>query len=170
MSPLAVGPSHLEATRRYEPQRANNFEIHIFGIPGQKDVTLAVSRGPEMKLSVGEIALPYGNREAYIAGRAQFSEGPITVRDFIEADIAGALQKWFAQVYNPATDLVGYAADYKKSAKIYEFSPDYTVSRSWELSGCWPKDISFGELSHESGGQLKLVTFTLRYDRAIPVR
>jgi sugar lactone lactonase YvrE len=68
-------------------------------------------------------------------------------------------------VYDAATDTIGWAADYKKTGIVYEFSPDGSVVRTWRLEGCWPSSVAFGEFSND-GADKKTITITVTYDKA----
>jgi len=163
-----LGPSHL-SDPRYEVQRQNNFEIFIYGIDGATDITLAVTQGPTVTQSNEEIQLAFGNRNVKVAGKAQYDTGNLTVKDFIGADVSALIQAWQKQVFNPLTDQVGLAANYKKQARLVQYSPDGSTSRSWVLTGVWPQQVNYGTNDY-TASDAQQIDITLMYDLAIQDR
>jgi hypothetical protein len=167
MSPI-LGPSKLGATRAYEIQRVYNFEIRIYGVAGadMETLTYACEKAPQINESNSPIDVPYGNRAVKVAGKAKFENGgSLVVRDFIQSDTSGIVVKWRKKVYDVTNDAVGFAADYKKQARIMEFAPDGSIPRTWILDGVWPSDVKYIEHSMTSG-DLGTIEITLAYDKA----
>jgi hypothetical protein len=157
---------HLSSSRRYEVQRTYNFEVVISGL--SEDITLNVIRFPLPNLSTPAITLSHGNTDAFVAGRAQWDAGELTIRDTIGADIEAQINTWRRMVYNENTDQIGWAADYQKEAIVYQYSPDGTVSRKWKLFGVWPEAVNFGQLDMETSDK-KTIAMTLRYNKALRI-
>ena len=72
---------------------------------------------------------------------------------------------WQRKVYDPETEKVGLASDYKHDAYLIELTPDYQVVRTWKLYGCWISGLSEGDFSH-TDNSLKQIDVTLEYDLA----
>ena len=76
---------------------------------------------------------------------------------------------WQAKSGNPIEQTVGLQEDYKVSASLIEYPPDYSeVVRVWKLDGCWISDISEEDFSVDADGSRK-ISVTIQYDRAYPV-
>lgn len=156
-----------------ELQRQDNFELHILGLSleseaeGAKDNNLvfAVETAALPSTSNEEVNVPWGNRVIKVAGKVAFDSQSVNLKDFIGADIEALIWKWRCQVYNPETDQVGWAAEYKKEALLYEFSPEGTIARIWKYVGMWPQQVNFGSLDQSSGDK-KMIECTLSYDYA----
>ena len=164
-----LGAAHL-ATAGWEIQRNNNFEISIEGV-GEKGrlLTLAVVSGSLPSESNNPITVQYGNTNIKVAGTYDIQAGTLVVRDIIQKDVERMIDQWRSTVYNKDTDQVGFAANYKKQARITQFAPDGTYERVWKIDGVWPSSVSYGEVGQENNA-LKTISITLEYDKARLVR
>lgn len=162
---------HLSANRRYEPQRTNNFQVTIFGLPGgagaAKELTMAVSTFQKPNITNEAIEVPHGNSKVKFAGKTEFTGAEtLEVIDYIGADIERIVVDWHKQVYDPDTDNIGFAQDYKKKAQIIEFAPDGTMERTWVLLGVFPTGVNYGDTLNYEGNETKKIQLTLSYDKA----
>jgi hypothetical protein len=175
MPRIQNGPGHL-ITKNYEVQRANHFEVSIdlasvVDLTGAKmtavnnDLTLMVETFPLPQIANEPIEISYGNRKVKVAGAATYEGGELTIRDAITKDTEKLVNTWQKCVYDPTTDNIGWAENYKTTATIYEYSPDGSVSRSWKLYGVWPQSVNYGELGYENS-EKKTMQVTLSYDYA----
>ena len=160
-----LGASHL-ASSGFEVQRTNNFEIQIDNVSNQRILTLSVVSGFLPNESNEVISLNYGNTQITVAGAARpNNSGTLVVRDLIQEDVEQMIDQWRSTVYNKDTDAIGFAADYKKSAKVTQSAPDGTLLRVWDLEGVWPSAVDYGQISYDSPGA-KTISITLQYDKA----
>lgn len=168
----------------YEIQRSNNFEFIVTGIKGmlrpgatgtesnayfnldsQKVIRLSVSKAPIPHFSQSPISVRRGNNELKYAGVPTFSNGQISVVDYIGAATKEVLMAWQNLSYNVNTEKVGLVEDYKKDCYLMEYSPDQQLVRKWILKGCWISSISEGDYDSESNDK-KMITATIEYDMA----
>ena len=172
---IVLGASHL-ASDGYEVQRTNNFEITISGIgeitgdmSHPDTITLAVESGflPSEDNSVQ--ALNYGNTHVKVAGTVTYTGGSLVVKDIISEneDIEAIIVAWRKAVYNPETDQIGLAFNYKKEGTIIQYAPDGSMERVWKLQGVWPKSVNYGTLDYGSGGSIKTIEVGIEYDKAM---
>lgn len=190
-----IGSYHLmNNPNLYEIQRRNNFEISIdlgsdiiqtsYGNAIQKAGTSGINDSsayvvaPDEKLtiSVTNCSVPHfsqdairvkrGNNEIRYAGVPKFDSGSITFNDYIGAEIVDILYAWQNKAYNVYTEKVGLVEDYKKTATLTEYTPDYQVVRVWKLYGVWVSSIKEDGFDYESGGK-NTVSCTLEYDKAV---
>lgn len=163
-----LGSSHL-ASQGFELQRTNNFEIQVDladSASRLRGLTLAVVSGFLPNESNEVISLNYGNSTVTVAGKANVNNsGSLVVRDVIAQDTEKIIDDWRKSVYNKDTDAIGFAADYKKRAKVTQCAPDGTLLRVWNLEGVWPSAVDYGQVSHDSPG-VKTINITLQYDKA----
>ncbi len=169
MPTRTLGASHL-AGAGWEVQRKNNFEISIAGVgDSERLLTLSVVSGALPTESNEVITLNYGNTNIKVAGVFNTEGGTLVVRDFLQKDVEALIDKWRATVYNKSTDGIGFAADYKKQARVVQYAPDGTYERTWKIEGVWPSQVSYGDLSNTDGNP-KEIQITLQYDKAILTR
>jgi len=167
----SLGPQHLAADLKWEPQRTNNFQLNIFGLPGQgtEMIMLALVSFSLPTISNDPISVKHGNTDVKFAGVTQWQgSNSLQVNDYITTDMSQIISDWRALVYNPVTDAIGWAVEYKKTGEVVEFGPDGTFYRTWHYEGLWPNEVNFGELSHD-GNDIRKIEMTIQYDRAYRV-
>ena len=164
--PISMGSRHL-SSKKYQPQMTNHFEVQIEGLG--EDFTLTVSTCNLPEVSNPAVEIPFGNSKVKVAGQAEYSGGDIEVTDTIGADTENIINSWRLEVYDPETDKMGWAEDYKREAVVTQYGPDGTSERVWKLEGVWPETVSYGSLDYSSS-DAKKISMTLAYDRAYPVR
>ena len=159
-------PWHLAEDRNKEVQRDNHFEVQIADIEAEELLTLAVQSTNLPTITVPQVEIPHGNGVVKVAGQPEFDDITIEVKDFIGDDVEGKLYQWHNEVYDPYSDEVGFAADYKKDGYLNQFAPDGSHKRTWNIRGVWPTSFESGDMNYEGSDQ-KLVTLTLSVDRAV---
>lgn len=169
----------------WEPQRTNNFEVQIFlddilrdstdkvvrqllansgqGKSYTTDIMLSVASFDAPGMSISPIEVPYGNNIAKFAGRPTMDASNITFNDFIGLDVERLLAAWFSKIYNPNTEIVGQAKDYKTTAYLVEYSPDGTQYRSWNLHGVWLGEYKLGSFAQDNNS-VRQISGQLMYD------
>lgn len=165
--PISMSPMHMSNVKTYEIQRTNNFELILEGFGDE--FTLCVESCPLPNVSNDPIELAYGNSKVKVAGQAAFDDIELTVKDAIGADIEAKLWAWRKQVYDPETDKIGWAADYKRNGRIHQYAPDGTYQRSWRIVGAWPTNFNPGEMNYD-GSDKKVISMTLSVDKAYIIR
>lgn len=169
MAVETLGASHL-ASAGWELQRRNNFEISISGVgESERLLTLAVVSGSLPSESNNPISVQYGNSEVKVAGTYTIQSGTLVVRDFLQKDTEALIEEWRSLVYNKETDAVGFAANYKKQARVVQFAPDGSYERTWKIEGVWPSSVSYGDVG-QTDNSIKEINITLEYDKATIVR
>lgn len=175
-----IGTYHMaDNPNIYEIQRINNFEFVVSDIDGivrtgtsqtypnaQEIIRMSVISCPIPHFTQNAIEVKRGNTTLKYAGVPSFGAGTIKLNDFIGADSVGVLQAWQNMSYNPMTEKVGHASDYKKTCSLVEYSPDYQVVRTWKLYGCWVSELREDEMNNESNSK-HTVSATIQYDRAV---
>ena len=179
-----LGTYHMASTNNsdysFEPQRTNNFEVMITGLDntitanGQtignasEIITLSVASYSAPQINISPIVVPYGNNKVKFAGTPEFPDSNIVLNDYIGLNVERILQGWQKKVYNPDTQVIGYASQYKKEGYLIEYDPSGNNPRQWKLIGCWPSQLQLGDFNQE-GNSVRQVIMTLTYDYAIPI-
>lgn len=181
-SPLQLGTYHMVSNTGFEPQRNNNFEVQITGLNSLKSVdkgkslasnageliTLSVATYSAPQINISPITVSYGNNKVKFAGTPEFPDSSIVLNDYIGINVERILSAWQRLVYDPKTQAIGNAADYKKMAYLLEYDPSGKQCRQWELHGCWISQLQLGDFNQE-GNSVRQVTCTLTYDWAVPL-
>ena len=157
---------------KWEPQRTNHFEVTIskFDAATTEVISLAVSTFSLPNITNDPIEVPHGNSRIKFAGQASFGGSEsLEVIDYVGVDIEGIILGWKNQVYNPATDTMGLAAEYKRDIFVTEFSPDGKQLSKWQLEGAWPSGVAFGDTLSMDGSEVKKITMTIAYDKGYRV-
>lgn len=180
---MKIGAYHMIGDDDYEPQRNNNFEVHIYGLNdlvtidkgikidqsvAEESLTLSAVSVGQINTNVGILTVPYGNTKVKYAGLPEISDSDIVYNDFIGKSTERIIAAWHALVFNPKTEAIGRASVYKKPGILIETAPDGTRARAWQLKGCWPSNVQYGQYDY-NGGATRQITMTLTYDIAIPL-
>lgn len=173
--------------RAYQPAKGNFFEFIVeelgdllkpgveaelaeesdYITNGQEIIRLTVNKAPVPHFELNDIEIRKGNSVVHYAGVPTFNDGTLEVDDMIGAQSKAVLEAWQNLAYNVVTDKGGRAINYKRNATLIEYTSDHVKVRSWKLIGCWVKNIEEADYDKESD-DLRRVTGTIRYDRAIP--
>ncbi len=185
LSNMTPGTYHIANNPHlFEPQRNNNFELHIMGLDTiatqdstaiDSDTNVVHKANDIIRLSVLSDSVPsfsqnvigirYGNNEVKFAGVPTFSEKSLVINDYIGLKSKEAMLAWQKQSYDVRTQKVGLASDYKKVGYLFEYSPNYEVVRSWKIVGLWISDLTFSDNDFGSSDN-KTINATLPYDYA----
>lgn len=185
MSAISTFSGHSLAAQSggYQPQRKDNFAVVISGVPEIDKLVLAITGVKIPPLQVGQGKVKHFNETAFFAAaRTPTSNAKIVFNDYIDRDIFAVLSKWYKSVYCPSTGAIGWASDYKKSGEVYLLPPGMPSSscpgvvsasafrnRKWRLTGVWPMNLDYDELSMDDDGTSPAkITLELSVDRAIP--
>lgn len=179
-----IGAYHMIDNDDYEPQRNNNFEIHIYDLNNLRTVhnnievdtkeaedclTLSAVSVGAINTQIQPIEIPYGNTKVKFAGLPSIENSTIVYNDYIGKNTERIIAAWHGLVFNPNTEKIGRASDYKKRALLIETAPDGTTARVWQLNGVWPSSVEYGNYDYNGGGTVRQITVTLTYDIAIPL-
>lgn len=188
---LKKGTNHMVSNVGYEPQRTNNYEVQITGLEGITDmyghsvsqssnaseiITLSTASFEAPNITISPITVRYGNNSIKFAGVPEFPDSSIVLNDYIGVNTEKILSAWFSQAYNPVTEEIGYAVEYKKTAFLIEYDTKYSTgstkynyqSRVWKMEGCWLANLQLGSFSADGGAQ-RQITATMVYDCVKPL-
>lgn len=158
-----------QAKGLFEPQRKYNFSVEFF-LPAQRDaelISLAIETFSMPTESHNRIELNYGNVKRYVAGKASYDNASMTCKDFVDAGTLRALVAWSQKTYNPVTDNVGLAREYKTLGTVVLAAPDGTHERYLDLVGVYIDSIKFADLS-VADNNINMVTVSFSIDKVIP--
>lgn len=180
------GVSHIANNKAlFEPQRENAFVFVVTDIDGilkpnaveggadniianaQETIKFSVVSAPVPTFTQEVLSIPVGNATIKAAGKPQFSDGNLVIREYIGVDSKSAILAWQALSGNIRNgNAVGNMADYKKDCYLLEYSQDGTkLIRTWRMVNCWVSGVSEGDFTMNSAG-IKELTATITYDWA----
>lgn len=157
---LAPGPGG-----HYEPQRSYDWQIQL-NVPGAGDIIWTCDQAFAPTESNEQIELHYGNEVQYVAGKARFEPGQLSVRDMVDIDMQAHINAWRRMVYDPKTGAVNWATDYKTNGYLVMLDPKGSKSRKWKLIGLWPSQVAFAPALDYNNNDIVRIDITLTYDRA----
>lgn len=180
--PYQYGAYHMIGNDNWEPQRTNNFEIHIYGLDNLtsadkglsmpsnagKFLTLSTDSVGDLGVNIDALNVDYGNNRIHFAGKPDYSTISLSFNDFVGLETERIIAAWHKLVYNPKTQQIGRASVYKKPAHLLEFSPDGDYIKCWELHGCFPTSVSYTGYN-QSSADIRKISVTLSIDYAIPL-
>lgn len=139
------------------PRKKFNWSIEFEGLEpalAQK-VTL-----PE--LSIEEATHGAANIMIKTGGMVTVGEMEVNKLMFMNKNEAWAYN-WFKQVSNHELGTMGVPAQYKRSGYVIHYQPNMTtILEKWQLTGVWPKQLSFEELDRTSSENLvEKITFAV---------
>ena len=180
--PYQYGAYHMIGNDNWEPQRTNNFEIHIYGLDSLtsadkglsmpsnagKFLTLSTDSVGDLGVNIDALNVDYGNNRIHFAGKPDYSTISLSFNDFVGLETERIIAAWHKLVYNPKTQQIGRASVYKKPAHLLGFSPDGDYIKCWELHGCFPTSVSYTGYN-QSSADIRKISVTLSIDYAIPL-
>jgi len=147
-----------------EPFRGCTYEIFINGFA--EDLTLYCSTSGLPAYTSNVIEVHHFNEKTKIAGKPDIGNIDITVNDVVAPATALNLWNWYLTVYDPTTGAVGYAMDYKRRGRLYQYDTKGNNARRWDCFNLWPTSYNPGTLDYSSDA-VQQITMSLACDRAI---
>ena len=166
----------------YETQKSNAFKFFVTGldplinpvtgeiIPNASDILKqsTFSFDPP-SFSQDPITVRMGNTVNKTAGTPTFSEGSLSLHDFVGVATYDVLYSWQSLSFNIKTARVGLAKDYKKTAYLLEYTTDFSkVVRVWKLYGVWISNLKKDGFNNADNAQEVKIQCSLSYDWAEP--
>lgn len=141
-------------------------------------IDLVSASRPTLNVNMGEISRL--NEKWKFAQNPTWEPITVAFYDF-DSGLGSATQilwRWMQTVYDVLNGTMGYAAVYKVDASLILLGPGQTstggtkesstnieIIEAWDLFGCFPNNMSTGELSYESTDALR-VTAEIMFDYA----
>lgn len=180
--PLKLGAYHMIGQDDWEPQRTNNFELIIpnlgqlysidsgLAMPGNASdlLTLSVKSVSSPGTNIDALKVSYGNNSINFAGKPSYDDVEVVVNDFIGIQTERILMAWSKLVYNPKTEEIGFASNYKRDAYLMEYAPNGQFVRKIQCRGTFPGTIKPGNFDNDDNS-IRQITATFYVDVAIPL-
>jgi hypothetical protein len=164
------GASFFATDSDWEVQRTNHFEFIIAHLTGGPNLTMAVESVKLPSVQISTTDLRHGNEIVKVATNPQYDGGSVTVKDAIGADIEMLIWNWYTKVLDVAGDsIMGLVVDYKRTARLIQWSPDNAISRAWRCTGVFPTSVQSGDFTYAQPDK-KMISCNLSVDKAFPER
>ena len=146
---------------KFEPKRKFRW---VFQIEGIDAFLMKTANRPTMETA--EVEVGYINATRYLAGKTKFGTLDITLHDPIAPSGAQQVMEWLRLVYESVSARGGYADFYKRDCQLKMLDPVGTVVELWDLKGCFPTSISFGDLDY-TADDMSEISLTMRFDNCV---
>ncbi len=120
-----------------------------------------ISSRPEFNFDEQEVQ--HISEKVYLPAKAFWNPIKITVFDL---ENESYLYDWLKLFYDPEKGNMQPVAGNKGLGELYLYDGLGNPIEYWEIQGCWPQSIVWGELDY-STSDLVDTSFTCRYDRAV---
>ena len=137
----------LKMPLEYEPLRKNRFLIRFpsdFGIQ-----EWWVSNAVRPTITINETEIQFLNTSTYVAGRYNWEQINITLRDPIGPSASQAVMEWVRLHAESVNGRMGYAVSYKRDIQIEMLDPTGVTVSLWILKNAQVNSVNFGDLSYE---------------------
>lgn len=151
----------------FEPQRAFNFYLEIYGISGTEQISMAMDQTFFPSSQNQPITLNYHAETRKVAGQMTLADGQFSVIDYLDESQLSSLLQWRKLVMDAETGALGFASAYKKQAAVILVAPDGSRPRLMKIEGIWPVQVDVPSLSMTDNNASK-IQVTVAYDRALP--
>lgn len=182
-----LGAYHMIGDDAYEPQRTNNFELHIYFPDDDEKKLHTIDNWTEIDSSTAEnililstvsvsglgttsstIEVAHFNTRIKFAGIPSYNDLTVSFYDFIGKSTERILAAWYGQVQNAKSQIVGRKSVYGKQALLVETAPDGSLARAWQIFGMFPTNFSLGDYSAETN-ETRKINLTLNCDYYYPL-
>ena len=148
--------------KHHEVQRKSHFAVSIEGIPAELAVHTRTANLLQKTFEV--ITTRHFNDVIKQAGARNFDEIQLELHDAIGPDVERAFHDWQEQIQDSKTGFMGYAINYKRSAKLIEYGINGEIRSVWQYEGVWPSVVNYGGMDKEMVDR-KTISVTLTHDR-----
>ena len=162
-------PDNTGNTTTIMPKLQYRFRVTFIGSGFSPTPTRSVVSAARPTLTHESITLEAYNSKIFLAGKHTWGDVNIVLRD----DVDSAVMKEINQQLNRQVDHANQSSarsgsGYKFTVKVETLdgaSPVPGVLDTYELSGCYISQVTYGELNYGTNDQITM-TVTLKYDNA----
>ena len=155
-------------TNTLETRRKHRWLFKTIGDAPVNSVLIILQKANRPHYINEEAEMHHNQEQVYFAGKHRWD--PITMTWYDGQQPYDASEKIWDWI-NIAVGIhkhmipVQYPINYKKNAVLEMRDGLGASNETWNLYGCWPKDVNYDELDY-TNTDIALVTVEMRYDRA----
>lgn len=144
--------------------RPDKFRVRGLGFNSQ-DLEFMCKAAQIPASTLGVIEVPYQGRKIKLPGDRTYAEWTITVMNSTEWNVREYFEDWSNKINNPELNRgVPIINAIKEDAQVEQLDVAGLVIARYELSGCWPSEVSPIELGWETTDTAEEFTVTLAFD------
>ncbi len=175
LTEFVMSANHLApSTGGFEPQRAFNYTFELefkdWSEEEKKNITLSVESVDFPRYGTQVIPFRWMNEVRKVAGGATVQQMQVTIRDFVDINTYGLLDKWMNAVHSSVNGTIGMASRYKSRGHLNLFTPegrDRSTGDGIVCDGVWPSEFSATKADYEQDTTLIKITLVLQVDKII---
>ena len=148
--------------------RANLFKATI-NFPGYAggdvDMTSFMCKGAALPAStINPIVVPFRGRQLKVAGDRQFGPWTVTIINDVTSSVRGAFERWMNGINTHELN-TGLSAPiaYQADLKIEQLDRSGLTTKTYDLRGAFPTEISEIAVSYDSENTIEEFTVTFEY-------
>ena len=150
--------------------RANLFQV-ICNFPafaqGDVELTSFMCKGAQVPQSViAPIPVNFRGRQLQVAGDRVFEPWTITIINDTDFSVRNAFERWMNGINEHQTNNgITNPTDYQSDVSVQQLDKDGSVTKQYDLRGCFPTNISEIELNSDSENTIQeyTVEFQVQY-------
>ena len=155
------GPSNLTELRR--KHRWTWTVLKPFSVQG----LLVLQKASRPKFEFEEPKMSHNQEDSYYSGRQKWEPIALVWYDTEQQpDTSAGVYAWLGTVVDLTVANVASPSVYKTQATLQMEDGFGNADETWDLYGCWPKDVNWGELDY-AATELMTIEASIRFDRAL---
>ena len=145
-----------------EPAFGNLFLVYFTVLP--KVTPLYVESVSLPSMTWNDVKSNYFISERKFASSGTVADVSLSIKDFVEVDTAAQVYAWWLSVGNLTAGILNPPSAYKSSGVIILTDGRGNPLNTWTATGCWPKEVKFGEFA-QGKNEIVKVDITVAVDR-----
>ena len=165
---MAIGIDNFKSKLTGGGARANMFNVIVnypAWVGGDSEQTSFMCKAAQFPASVIEnIEVPFRGRKLPVPGDRTFEPWSITVMNDVEFTVRNSFEAWSNGInnHNENTGFVD-PNEYTSDLIVQQLRRDGTVSKTVNIRGAWPSNISAIEVASESENTIEEFTVEFQY-------
>jgi hypothetical protein len=151
--------------------RPNLFKVNLpfpAASGGSSELASFMIKGASLPASlIAPIEVPFRGRKLKVAGDRTFEPWSITVINDTKMEIRNAFERWMDLINSNTENVSAYvgnnALNYYSNALVHQLDRDDNITKTYEIIGAFPTNISAIDLNSETNDTVEEFTVELTY-------
>ena len=140
----------VKAPMEYEVLKENRFLMRFPSDLGIMEWWVSKASRPGWQ--VGKTEIPFLNTKTYVAGKYEWNDITVTLRNPIGPSATQAVMEWVRLCSESVTGRMGYAVSYIRDIELQVLDPNNAAVELWILKNTMLVSAKFGNLDYSSDG------------------